>query len=286
MGLLHDRMESDLKIAGYSPITRKIYLLYARKFVEFFRRSPTELGANDVRKFMVHLIDERKVSRHTVRQVRAALRFLYAVTLDRAIEIEWMPPPRSQRPLPVVLSGSEVQALFDSVRDIKYRTLFMAMYAAGLRVSEACKLRPEEIDSKRMVIHLHEGKGRIDRYTLLSPRLLAALREYWRLLRPPSQWIFPGRWMSRPMNPGSVRTVFGLAVEAAGIHKPVTPHTLRHSFATHLLETGVDVTVIRALLGHASIHATQVYTHVRFEHLARTKSPLDVLGTPQAQLLG
>ena len=159
MGQLHDRMETDLKLAGYSPSTRKIYLLYARRFAAHFMRSPDEMGAEEVRQFMLHLVENRRVSRETLRQVRASLSFLFAVTPNRPVEVEWLPAPRRLRALPVVLSGTEVQALFDTVRHLQYRIILMIMYSAGLRISEACRLRPEEIDSKRMLIHVKCGKG-------------------------------------------------------------------------------------------------------------------------------
>ena len=286
MGQLHDRMEADLKIGGYSPITQKIYLLYARQFAAHFMRSPGEMGADEVRGFLLHLVEERQASRETIRQVRSALRFLYAVTLNRPIEVEWLPPPRRPKPLPVVLSGSEVQALLDAVQILKYRVILMAMYAGGLRISEACRLRPDDIDSKRRVIHVREGKGGADRYTLLSARLLDALREYWQRARPQNGWMFPGKTPAGHLCTESVRKVFHKAVAAAGITKAVTPHVLRHSFATHLLECGTDVTFVQALLGHGSLRATQVYTHLSTETLARTRCPLDLLGTPEARLLG
>jgi len=286
MGQLHDRMKADLKIGGYSPITQKIYLLYARQFAAHFMRSPAEMGADEVRQFLLHLLEERKASRETLRQVRSALRFLYSVTLNRPIEVEWLPPPRRQKTLPVVFSGSEVQALMEAVRAPKYRSILMSMYAGGLRISEACRLRPDDIDSKRGVIRIPKGKGAADRYTLLSERLLHDLRDYWRRTHPCGGWMFPGKTAAGHLCTESVRKVFHKAVAAAGIKKAVTPHVLRHSFATHLLECGTDVTVIQALLGHGSLRATLVYTHVSLENIARTRSPLDLLGTPQARILG
>lgn len=286
MGMLRDQMQADLKIAGYSARTSQIYVLYAAQFAHHFRRSPKTMGADEIRQFLLDMIERRKVSYSTIRQARAALKFLYTVTLNRPVAIEWLPAPRRQHPLPVILSGTEVLALLDRVSSLKYRTIMMTLYGAGLRIAEVCRLRPEQIDSKRMVIHVRGGKGGVDRYTLLSHRLLEALRTYWRAERPKSEWLFPGRVASKQVGIESVRNVFHKAVDAAGIHKPVTPHSLRHSFATHLLECGTDVMVIRALLGHASVSTTQVYTHIRPEHVARTQSPLDLLGTPKASVLG
>ena len=285
MGQLHDRMEADLKIGGYSPSTRKIYLLYARKFARHFMQSPATLGADEVRQFLVHLLEEQKVSRSTMRQARSALRFLYMVTLNRAVEVEWLPTPRRQKHLPQVLSGTEVARLLDAVRRLKYRMIFSAMYGAGLRISEACRLRPEDIDSKRMVIRII-GKGDKERTTLLSLRLLHELRDYWRRTRPSAAWLFPGASHDSHASTDTTRKVFQKAIAAAGVTKNVTPHVLRHSFATHLIDTGVDVTVVQALLGHSSLQTTGIYTHTSVEVIARTRSPLDLLGSDDAAILG
>lgn len=285
MGQLRDRMEADLKIAGYSPSTQKAYLFWARKFAAYFMRSPAELGADEVRQFLLYLVEERKVASQTIRQVRSSLRFLYCVTLDRSVAIEWLPVPRREEHLPVVLSGTQVRALLDAVRSPKYRTIFMVMYAAGLRISEACRLCREDIDSKRGVIRV-SGKGGKQRCTLLSERLLEHLRSYWRHVRPLDGWFFPGRTKDGHVSKESARRVFHQAASAAGIAKHVAPHSLRHSFATHLIDTGTDVTVVKALLGHSSLYTTQIYTHTSVQQIARTKSPLDLLGTPDGRILG
>jgi len=287
MGILHDRMEADLKIVGYRPSTRKVYLIYARKFAEHFQRSPATMGADQVRDFLLHLIEHRHASQQTVRQVRSALRFLYAVTLNRAVEVDWLPPARRTKRLPVVLGGTEVTALFAAVRNVRYRAILMTMYAGGLRISEACRLLPDEIDSKRMVIHVRRGKGGVDRYTVLSKYLLQCLRDYWRHHRPRiNGYLFPGGTARGHACPDTVRNVFAKAVVDAGIRKNVTPHVLRHCFATHLLECGTDVTVVQTLLGHRSLQATRTYTHISVKHIARTASPLDVLGTPGTGIIG
>lgn len=285
MAELRDKMEADLKIAGYSPSTRKIYLLYARQFARFHQRSPSEMGAQEIRRFLLHLV-ETGLSAETLRQARCGLRFLYGVTLNRAVEIEWVPVPRRPRRLPIVLSGREVGRILDAVRSLKYRSVLMLMYSSGLRISEACHLRPADIDSQRMVIRVEAGKGKRDRYSLLSRRMLDHLRCYWRETRPDGGWLFPSKVPEKPICREGVRKVFHKAVAAAGIRKAVTPHVLRHSFATHLLESGTDITVIQALLGHGSVGVTQVYAHVQIEHIAQTQSPLDLLGTPEAALFG
>ena len=285
MGQLRDRMETDLKLGGYSPSTRKIYLLYARRFAKHHMRSPAEMGEAEIRQYLLHMVEEKKISRETYRQIRAALIFLYTITLKRQTEVEHLPVRRKKVKLPVVLSGTEVKLLLDAIRVDKYRAFVMAQYAGGLRISEACRLRAEDIDSKRMVIHIRAGKGGRDRYTVLSDRFLAYLRGYWRTHRP-TEWLFAGKTVVGHACPNTVRNVFHAAVASAGISKKITPHVLRHCFATHLMESGVDIAVIQTLLGHGSLRATEVYTHVSVEHIGRVKSPLDLLGTPAAKPLG
>lgn len=285
MGQLRDRMETDLKLGGYSPSTRKIYLLYARQFAKHHNRSPAEMGEAEIREYLLFMVEKKKISRETYRQARAALIFLYTVTLKRPTEVDHLPVGRNKVKLPVVLSGTEVHKLLEAIRSPKYRAIMMAQYAGGLRISEACRLRPEDIDSKRMVIHIRAGKGGRDRYTVLSERLLAYLRDYFRKYRPEG-CLFPGKTSDGHASPETSRRVFHAARSAAGISKKVTPHVLRHCFATHLLESGVDITVVQSLLGHGSLRATEVYTHISLEHIGRVRSPLDLLGTPAAKPLG
>jgi site-specific recombinase XerD len=278
-------MEADLKLGGYSPSTQKIYLLYAKLFAKYHMRSPERMGEQEIRHYLLHMVEEKRISRETYRQIRAALIFLYSVTLKRPIEVEHLPVRRKKVALPVVLSGTEVQRVLDAVDSPKYRAIVMTLYAGGLRISEACRLRPEDIDSKRMVVHVRAGKGGRDRYTVLSERLLGHLRDYYRDQRPDG-WLFPGRGAKGHASPETCRRVFRRAVATAGIAKKVTPHALRHCFATHLLESGTDISVVQALLGHGSLRATEVYTHISVEHIGRVTSPLDLLGTAAANPLG
>lgn len=205
MGKLRDRMIQDLRLAGYSPSTRRIYLLYATKFAQHFRRSPEILGEREVRRYFLHLLDERQLSHDAYRQAYAALKFLYTVTLKRPFDLPCIPRKRSPRPLPDVLSGSEVRRLIEAFRIPKYRMATMTLYGAGLRVSEACRLRPRDIDSRRMLIHVRLGKGRKDRFVTLSRRLLDSLRVYWRMHRPQDFFnrleslVGKGRCRSRPL---------------------------------------------------------------------------------------
>lgn len=281
MGQLREKMEADLKIGGYASSTRRIYLQHARKFAAHLMRSPADMGADQVREFMLYLVENRGISPETLRQVRSALRFLYTVTLNRPMEIQWLPVPRKKKHLPVVLSGTEVAALWRP----SFRLIFTAMYASGLRITEACRLQCEDIDSKRMLIRVR-GKGNKERCTLLSPRLLRQLRDYWRCARPGTVWLFPGRTQEGHVARETAGSAFRAAVKTSGITRVVTPHALRHSFATHLIDTGTSITVVQALLGHESLRATEVYTHTSVEQIARTKSPLDLLGTPAAIILG
>jgi site-specific recombinase XerD len=268
-------MEQDLILRGLAPSTRKIYLLYCRKFAAHYRRSPEELGETEVREFLLHLIEKEQIEPATYRQVLAALKFLYRVTLGREIEVDRIPFPKSRQPLlPRVLSREQLLALFAAFRSPKYRTLFACQYGAGLRLNEACHLRVEDINSERMVLRVQHAKGGHERYSVLSPRLLALLREYWRTTRP-ANWLFPGPKAEAPITPMTAAIVFRKAREEAGLGDWCTTHVLRHSFATHLLEAGTDLIVIQALLGHRSLRTTAIYTHVSTERIGKVASPLE-----------
>ena len=243
------------------------------------------MGAEEIRQFLLHVIQVRKISRSSFKQVHAALRFLYSVTLQRKVEVAWIPVSRTPKRLPVILSGTEVQAFLNAVRKPTYRALFTTMYASGLRSAEARQLRPENIDSKRMVISVC-GKGNKERLTVLSPRLLNYLRNYWRDNCLEGEWLFPGARKGTHVSTEGMRTAFHKAIAAAGIKKKATPYTLRHCFATHLIDTGTDISTVQALLGHRSLRTTIVYTHVTTGRIARTKSPFDLLETPDVHLLG
>ena len=285
MGEIRDRMTEDLRLAGYSASTRRIYLLYARKFAQYFGRSPEILGETELRRYFLYLLDERKLSHDAYRQAYSSLKFLYTVTLKRPFDIVCLPRQRSPHPLPSVLSGSEVRELLAHFSSHKYRVIAMALYGAGLRVSEACRLRTRDIDSRRMLIHVREAKYNKDRFVTLSKRFLDALRVYWRVERPPD-YLFPGKTMSGYVAAESVRKAVGLAARDAGIKKRVTPHLLRHCFATHLLETGTDIEIIRALLGHKDIRTTTLYSKATRRAIGRARMPLDLLEAPEGRLLG
>jgi site-specific recombinase XerD len=279
-------MEADLRLQNYSLRTQQEYLKCARRLAEHFMRPPQQLGAEEVRGYLMHLLIVRQLSPSGMKTHIAALKFLYRVTLNRADVVESLRMPRTAKKLPEVLSGAEVGAVLKAIRSVKFRALTTTIYGAGLRVSEACNLRLGDIDSKRMLVRVRQGKGGRERYVMLSERLLTILREYYRSEQPQGEYLFPGRPPGTPLATGSVRKVLRAAVKASGINKRVTPHVLRHSFATHLLESGTDIRTIQVLLGHKSIQTTQLYAQVSKRHIGRTKSPLDLLGTKDGEVLG
>lgn len=286
MARLRERMQEDLALAGLAEGTQKCYLSKVKRFAEYHWRSPSEMGAEEVRQFMLYLTREVKLSAATRCGYLAALTFLYRHTLKRPEVMAGFVWPRPDQALPVVLSGREVAQFLSHVRQVKYRALVMLEYGAGLRGIEACRLQVSDIDSKRMLVHVRKGKGRRDRYVMLGRRLLESLRDYYRAERPSGKYLFPGQKPGTHLTPRSARYVVAQAREASRLSKHVTPHILRHSFGTHLLELGVDVRVIQFMLGHKSIQSTIRYTQVSRELAQRTPSPLDVLDTDKGGVLG
>jgi integrase len=268
-------MIEDMTIRNLSPATQRSYLYAVAKFSRFFGRSPDRLGVEDVRTFQVHLV-AGGISWPALNQTVCALRFFFGVTLGRAEAPERIPYARQPRRLPVVLSADEVVRFLEAVPSLKSRTALTTAYATGLRASEAARLKVADIDSGRKVIRIEHGKGGKDRYVMLSPQLLGILRAYWRLARP-GRWLFPGRDPSLPIDPQVLHAACRSACAAAGLDKHVTVHTLRHSFATHLLEAGTDIRIIQVLLGHASLSTTTRYAQVATHTIGRTTSPLDRL---------
>ena len=271
---LRRRMIEDMELKNLSTKTVNTYVARVYNFAAHFGRSPERLGHDDVRAYLLFLIQEKKVSWSVYNQTRCALRFLYEVTLGRKDVLERIPFPKQAKRLPVVLSTDEVAAFFAALVDVKHRAILMTAYAAGLRLSEVIGLRVDDVDSKRMVIRVRQAKGRRDRYVMLSPRLLALLREYWKLERP-TDWLFPGDVPGNSITGKAVHKICVRAAEDAGLGKHVTVHTLRHSFATHLLEAGTDIRTIQILLGHRKLETTAIYTHVSPAAVEATQSPLD-----------
>ena len=274
MGKLQDKMQMVMELKGLSPRTQKTYLFCVRHFVAYFGRSPEELGTEDIRTYLHHLISERQVSASSVNQHYSALKFLYETTLGLAWEATQIPRTKRPKKLPVILSQDEVRGLLASVHTLKHRSLLATIYSGGLRLTEALHLRVDDIDSERMLIRVRQGKGQKERYTLLSHYALQLLREYWGYERP-RDWLFPGRPADRPLSPSSVQRVVKRALKQADISKPASVHTLRHCFATHLLESGVDLYHIQKMMGHGHASTTAIYLHVTRRGLADMVSPMD-----------
>jgi len=277
MSELRRRMLADLRIRNYAPATQEMYIRRVRSMAEHFGRSPADLSREEVRDYL-RLLSEQGASRSTFAQVVGALRFLYGITLDRPERVPELPYPREKRRHPVVLSAEEVVRLLNAMANLKHRTVAMVLYGVGLRISEALALELRDIDSDRNVITVRHGKGDRDRQVPLSGVLLTTLRTYWRAYRP-EPFLFPGKDGQGPMGKGTIQKAIRTARVRASIAKPVTPHVLRHTHATHLLEAGTDLRLIQILLGHGSLKTTQRYLHVATERVRSTVSPLDSLAS-------
>jgi integrase/recombinase XerD len=276
---LRQRFVDDLRLRNYSPRTIEAYVAGVARLAKHFGRSPDLLGTEEVRAFQVHLVGQR-VSWSLFNQTVCALRFLYGVTLGRPEQVPFIPFGKRPKTLPCVLSPDEVLRLFEAATPGRDRVLLQTAYACGLRIGELLHLRVTDIDSGRMVVHIRQGKGNKDRLVPLSQRLLDDLRGYWKQYRP-TTWFFPGAFADRPMTAGNVQRLCQRLVTRAGISKPATPHTLRHSYATHLLEAGVDVVTLQKLLGHRDLSTTAHYLHLTSDRLRQTPSLLDLLVLPK-----
>jgi integrase/recombinase XerD len=283
MTALRTRMIEDMKIRNLAVTTQTAYLFYVSQFARYFGKSPDVLGREQIRAYQIYLTEEKKLAPVTINVAVCALRFLYQVTLRR----EWnmddiIPSPKIPQKLPIILSPEEVQEFLGCIPEGKYRTILTVCYAAGLRLSEAISLRPCHIDSRRMVIRVEQGKGQKDRYVMLSRKLLEILRQWWRIERPQT-WLFPGKTRDRHIGNTAVVEACERARDHCRIAKPISPHSLRHAFAVHLLEQGTDVRTIQLLLGHRSLATTARYLRIATTKVCSTTSPLDLL--PQSQPL-
>ncbi len=283
MHRFRDRMDQDMEIRGYSPRTRKTYGDCVSAFVKHFDRPPDQLGLEEVRKYQLHLIRERGLSFSYFNQAVCALRFFFNVTLEKGWDVRRLPYQKRERRLPVILSQAEVAALLAATRNLRDRSLVMSLYGCGLRLSELRHLCVTHIDSGRMILRIVQGKGRKDRYVRLPDSLLDTLRAYWKQHRPKSL-LFPGSDPGCPISGAAIQGVVRNAAKRAGIAKRVTPHTLRHAFATHHLEQGTNLREIQLLLGHRSLNSTAVYTHVARSTVAASCSPLDGLAIQKGQV--
>lgn len=274
---LRQRFIEDMQLRNLAPTTQRSYVHYVAEYGLYFNLSPELLDREAVRQYKLYLLRERKLSAQSVNTFTSAVQFLYLETLDMPWKKEDFPRLRVPQTLPVVLSPDEVRCLFEHVPGIKNRAALMLCYGAGLRVSEAVAVKPEHIDSQRMLVRVEQGKGAKDRYTVLSPALLQVLRTYYRIVRPAGPWLFPSWRPEHHLSAGALQQACREAWQQAGLPKRVSPHTLRHSFATFLLENNVDIRVIQVLLGHSRIDTTARYTAVSPAKIAATASPLDQL---------
>lgn len=278
---LRQRMLEDMQLRGYAPATQTNYVHYIADFARYYNTSPAHLDLEDIRQYMLYLIHDRKLSPESINVFVTAAKFLYLTTLEAPWGDEQFPRVRRPHKLPVVLSPEEVVQFFDHIPGLRHRAVLMTCYGAGLRVSEAVALKVGDIDSQRMLIRVAQGKGRKDRYVMLSPRLLEVLRTWYRAARPPRDgYLFPSWRTRRHLGSTAVQVAVRQASLACGLHKRITAHTLRHSFATHLLENGTDIRVIQVLLGHSQIDTTARYTAVSPQLVGSTLSPLDRLDRP------
>lgn len=278
---LRQRMLEDMEIRNLCLNTQKSYLQQVSSFAKYFRCSPEQLGPEEVRAYQVHVTNERKLAPASLCIVVSALRFLYKITLKREWVDHEIPMPKKPYKLPVILSREEVAHFLASVANLKHRTILTTAYAAGLRISEVTRLKVTDIDSQRMMLRIEQGKGQKDRYVMLSPQLLDLLRAYWKAERP-TDWLFPGDIPGRPITKDAVEQACQKAHRLSGIKKPITPHSLRHGFATHLLESGTDVRKIQLLMGHRSLATTARYLKVATTTVCATTSPFDLLPKPEA----
>lgn len=269
-----DNLEEILKLKGYSFKTRKQYIAHINRFTSFINKDISTIDSQEIRKFILFLLDEQQVSHAYANQAISAMKFLCKEVLKKNTLIESLPRPKKEKKLPNVLSFQDVMKILGALRNEKHRTILFLIYSAGLRVGEVVKLTAQDIDSHRMLIHIVQGKGRKDRYTVLSEIALEQLRKYYKLYKP-EKWLFPGQNPKEYITVRTVERIFENACAAAKITRKVSVHSLRHSFATHLLEGGTDLRYIQELLGHESSKTTEIYTHVTEKSIAKIQSPLD-----------
>lgn len=277
---LRQRMIDDMRIRNLSPLTQTSYVGHVSQFARHFGKSPEQLGPEEIRTYQVYLTTERRLATSSVIVATAALRFLYTITLKK----DWrmahvLPVPQKPQTLPVVPSQTDVLGFLAAVPSVQHRTILTTCYATGLRISEATRLRVADIDSQRMLVRVEQGKGQKDRYVMLSPKLLAILRDWWRAQRP-TVWLFPGKVPGRPVTTKSVARACQRARRHARLRHRITPHSFRHAFALHLLEAGTDVRTIQLLLGHRSLATTARYLRLAARTVGATPSPLDLVPPP------
>jgi site-specific recombinase XerD len=272
---LKEKMRMEMELRNFSNRTKEAYIWHLERFSKLFGRSLEELGEIEVREYLHYLRVKRKVSWSNMNIGYSALKFFYVNVLDRVWSVKKIPRSKSEVRLPSVLSRDEVRKIIENVSNRKYKVIMMVIYSSGLRISELANLKIKDIDSGRMQIRIEQGKGKKDRYTILSKKVLEELRDYYKTYHP-KEWLFPGKCGDKPIDVGMIQKAFREAKEKAGIEKEVTVHTLRHSFATHLLEQGVNIFVIKELLGHMSIKTTIKYIHIQKADIDKVVSPFDI----------
>lgn len=276
---LRQKMINDMKVRGFADGTQETYVYAVKGFAEHLHHSPEQASEQEVQRYLLYLQEEKNLAWSTCNVTATALRFLYAVTLNKPTMALSVPRKKTEKRLPEILSTQELERLFGAATNPQHRAILMTAYAAGLRASEVACLKVSDIDSERMMIRVEQGKGNKDRYTILSPRLLVELRQLWLIFRPP-EFLFPANGKTTPIRRRTVQDIYSAAKKKAGIKKGRGIHSLRHAFATHLLEAGVDLPTIQILLGHTSIRSTSIYLRVTRKKIARTQSPLDLLHLP------
>ncbi|SCY54362.1 tyrosine-type recombinase/integrase [Alkaliphilus peptidifermentans] len=277
MSKLLEKMKMDLVLRGYSKNTQKTYLDNVKHFSNHYGKSPELLSEEDIRDYLFHSISVRKLSCSFVNTAYSSIKFFFETTLNRDRNMKNIPRVKKAKKLPVVLSKDEVKSILALTSNLKHKAILTTTYSAGLRVSEVCNLKISDIDSGNMQIHIHDAKGNKDRYSLLGKANLLVLREYFKVYRP-SDWLFPNELTLAPLSVRTIQKVFQDAKDKAGIIKDVSIHSLRHSFATHLLKSGVDLVYIQKLLGHTNIQTTSIYLHLTSKDILNIISPLDTLG--------
>ena len=277
MGKLQEKMREEMILRGFAQNTIDGYLGRCRYFAKHFMRCPSEMGEQEVREFLLYIAQEKNASPSNCKAYVVSLRFLYKHILKRPEVVKSIPYPKQPKTLPVILSRSEVIRILSALDNYKHRAILVTTYSAGLRISETLQLKKSDIDSDRMRIRVDEGKGKKDRYSILSLLNLTLLREYYKEKQPEGEWLFPGPKPEKHLGYAAARVVFVNAKKKAGIGKKATVHCLRHSFATHLLENGTDIRYVQTLLGHASIRTTVRYLHVSNKYIEKIESPWDAL---------
>ena len=283
MGELREKMKKGMELRNFSIRSIESYLGWMKSYTLHYGMSPEKLGDDDIRNYLYYLLKEKKAAQSSINQAYSALKFFYEKTLARSWNEEKIPRSKVPKRLPVVLSKEEIQGIFSRTANLKHRAIFMTIYSGGLRLNEATHLKPTDIDSQRMTIKVR-GKGDKERYTLLGEKALDILRTYWKVYRP-SEYLFPSRVPGGPISGSSVQRAFKSSLHKAGVRKRASVHTLRHSFATHLLESGTDLFYIQRLLGHTTAKTTAVYLHVTRKDLTTIKSPIDLLEDPDKPVL-